>query len=56
MCRVQAVGVGRSCMDLFTEYIGQATSKLINQRPEGTEGSAIKKHLIKRPFWYSFFV
>ena len=25
-----------------------------NQRPEGTEGSAIKKHLIKRPFWYSF--
>jgi len=26
----------------------------LNQRPEGTEGSAIKKHLIKRPFWYSF--
>ena len=25
-----------------------------NQRPEGTEGSAIKKHLIKRAFWYSF--
>ena len=25
-----------------------------NQRPEGTEGSAIKIHWIKRPFWYSF--
>ena len=27
-----------------------------NQRPEGTEGSAIKNHLIKRPFWYNFIV
>jgi len=27
-----------------------------NQRTEGTEGSAIKNHLIKRLFWYSCFV
>ena len=29
---------------------------ILNQRTEGTEGSAIKNHLIKRPFWYSFCV